>query len=142
MLKEKFVECYNEFINKRYQSDEAANLQTKLAELLKQEQELTALRVNYMVSIEGYKTEMDKLRSEIKEVSKNIEKVKIRSLTKDDYMQINEFSDEKVDKFIEKVTNHKNVVTFIFINGVRISRSYSNGQPGNQKGWAEKRRKH
>ena len=46
--------------------------------------------------------------------------------------------EEKLKKFITKVIVLKGTVTFVFYNGVEISRSYSNGKPGNTKGWNKK----
>ena len=46
----------------------------------------------------------------------------------------------EVEKFIDKVIIHKCVVTFIFINGVSISRPYTNGKSGNKIGWLDRKK--
>ena len=49
-----------------------------------------------------------------------------------------EFDEEKMKKFITKVVVTRWLVTFVFYNGVRISREYTNGQAGNKPGWNKK----
>ena len=61
-----------------------------------------------------------------------------KAVRESDYRCITEFNEEKVRKFITKVIVSKNTVTFVFYNGVSISREYSNGQPGNKPGWNKK----
>lgn len=62
------------------------------------------------------------------------------TVDKADFTQITEYDDDKVEKFVERVTINNNVVTFTFINGAEISREYTNGPSGNQKGWRDKQR--
>lgn len=52
---------------------------------------------------------------------------------------ITEFDPEKVEKFITKVIVRRWTVTFVFYNGVEITRAYTNGPSGNQVGWKQKR---
>ena len=46
---------------------------------------------------------------------------------------------EKVEKFITKVIVRRWTVTFVFYNGVEITRAYTNGPSGNQAGWKQKK---
>jgi DNA invertase Pin-like site-specific DNA recombinase len=140
VLKDKFVDCYNEFVSKKYESDDVERLNKQFGSLLEQEQELNVLKINGLISLEGFKSEVDKLREEMNIIRKKIDEYKIRGLTKNDYVPITQYDDDKVIKFIEKVTILNSVVTFHFINGVKISRPYDNGPSGNQKGWKNKRR--
>lgn len=140
VLKEKFVECYNEFILNRQENDAQDTLRIRLDELIKQEQELNAMRVNKLIALEDYKSEFGKLKTEIEHVKNEINKYKVRSLSKSDYEPIAEFKEEKVDKFLDKVTIHRKVVTFTFINGVRLSRAYDNGKGGNKIGWLDRKK--
>lgn len=52
VLKEKFTECYNEYIANRYENDEVERLNNNLAGLLRQEQELTVLKINGLIKLE------------------------------------------------------------------------------------------
>ena len=45
----------------------------------------------------------------------------------------------KVEKFITKVIVRKGTVTFVFYNGVEITKPFTNGPAGNQKGWMQKK---
>ena len=62
VLKEKFVECYNEFIALKGEGDTLAELNQQLAWLLEQERELNALKVNRMIEIADYNTEWKAVR--------------------------------------------------------------------------------
>ena len=53
-------------------------------------------------------------------------------------LELKEFDEEKMKKFITKVVVTRWLVTFVFYNGVRISRTYTNGQAGNKPGWNKK----
>lgn len=140
VLYEKFVECYNEFIQMKYENPLMQRVKQELQQLLSQEQELIALKVNGMVSIEAYNKEVTAVRAEIDRVKSEILKYSLYDIRKSDFKQITEFDEEKVDKFIDKVTIHKGVVTFTFINGVSISRPYTNGPSGNQVGWLDRKK--
>ncbi len=137
VLNEKFVECYNEFITMKYENTNLKNAKQQLQLLLAQEQELTALKVNRMINPQSYHQEVTIIREEVKRVKSEILKYNSNDLKKSDFRQITEFNEEKVEKFIDKVIIHKWVVTFIFINGVSISRPYTNGKAGNKSGWLE-----
>ena len=139
VLREKFIECYNEFILQNYVSCEADKLHDKLNKLLAQGQELNALRINRLINSDDYKSEHRSILSEIEKIKTELDEYKVRSLTKKDYTPITEFSEEKAAKFITKVTVKQNTVTFVFINGVKISRPYTNGTPGNSKGWLNRK---
>lgn len=141
VLKDKFVECYNEFVNQRYTGVSEQTMNERLDRLLEQEQELNALKVNRLIELAEYRAEMDDIKQEILTLKNEIAKSKARKIAKSEYKQITEFDENKVERFIEKVTIHPGVVTFTFINGVSLSRPYSNGQPGNQTGWQDKKRR-
>lgn len=138
VLKEKFVEAYNEFIANKPKDDIEEKLREKLKILLKDESELTALKVNRLIEIKAYNSEVEIIRKQIKDVNDELNKHLMRSIAKKDYVHIDEFDEAKVHKFIDIVIiNHYNV-TFRFINGTEITKPYNNGKPGNKKGWNEK----
>jgi DNA invertase Pin-like site-specific DNA recombinase len=138
VLKEKFVECYNEFIANRYENVDVEAMRQEQCELLEQERELTALKVNHLIDIGDYDREVKVIRERLGVIGNEMAKQVMSGLTDADLEPITEYSDEKVEQFIEKVTINKKVVTFTFINGVSISKPYDNGRGGNKKGWYER----
>lgn len=138
VLKAKFVECYNEFVSTRKDNDTVKNYKIMIERLIKLENELTALKVNRMIPLEAYNSEIAKIRAQINELRGKVSAYDIKGITRADYTPITEFDESKVEKFLDHVEILDKVVTFVFINGAKISREYDNGQPGNQKGWREK----
>ena len=134
VLKTKFVECFNEFVESHRENDTLIALKRKLAMLVDDERNLQRLNINRLISHKDYTAENDKLRKEIAVVTEQIGEQELRGVTKSDFNPIAEFEEEKVEKFIDKVTVYPATVTFTFINGVTISREYNNGPSGNQKG--------
>lgn len=53
-------------------------------------------------------------------------------------VKITEFDEAKVAKFITKIIVRRWMVTFVFYNGAKITKAYSNGQAGNKPGWNKK----
>lgn len=139
VLKEKFVECYNEFIAQRGNDDATLKLRQQRAELLEQERELNALKINRMIEIADYNAEWKELKVKIDAITHDIDMREIRGIDKSDYVPITEFEADKVEKFLDHVEIVPYNITFVFINGARISREYTNGPSGNRPGWAERR---
>jgi len=68
-----------------------------------------------------------------------INEMEMQGVSQKDYKPITEFDEEKVDKFIDKVVVKGKAITFIFMNGAKISRKFDNGHAGNSKGWLERK---
>ena len=139
VLKEKFVECYNEFTAIKGEGDSLLALNQQLAWLLEQERELNALKVNRMIEIADYNAEWKAVKAQIDDINKQIEKQSIQKLTKTDLVPITEYDESKVETFLDYAVMTPKKITFIFINGVEISREYTNGASGNAKGWYGRR---
>lgn len=135
VLKEKFVEVYNEFIETKPDNEIVTEIKKRIEELIAEETELNALRVNHLIEISDYNYEVEKVRDEIKENTQELNRYLMRGVTKSDFVKIDEFDENKVNKFIEKIIIDNYQVTFCFTNGISISRKYTNGPSGNQKGW-------
>ena len=133
------MECYNEFIALKGEGDTLAELNQQLAWLLEQERELNALKVNRMIEIADYNTEWKAVKAQIDDINKQIEKQSIRKLTKADLIPITEYDEGKVEMFLDYAVMTPKKITFVFINGVEISREYTNGASGNAKGWYDRR---
>lgn len=135
VLKEKFVESYNEFIEHHLDNDRLKRLKNQITALVNAERELKMLYVNRMLNSEDYKKENTNIRNEIAYINDQITANEMRGLSRSDYKPITEYDEDKVNKFIESVSINHSIVTFKFINGVEISREFTNGSPGNKKGW-------
>ena len=133
------MECYNEFVREIGNTDELLELRDRQRKLLEQERELNALRVNRMREISDYHTEIVKVREQITECNKQIALHEMRGARKEDLVEIKEFDDSKVEIFLEKAVVLNHTITFTFINGMSISREYTNGHGGNTAGWLDRR---
>ena len=63
----------------------------------------------------------------------------MRGARKEDLVEIKEFDDSKVEIFLEKAVVLNHTIPFTFINGMSISREYTNGHGGNTAGWLDRR---
>lgn len=138
VLREKFIEAYNEFVTQRPQGDSIAALQSVVSELKAEESELAALRMQRLITEADFRAEQRRIKAKINELTAKINEQRSKEVTENDYTTITEFDEVKVAKFITKVIMRKGVVTFVFYNGAKIRRAYSNGQAGNKPGWNKK----
>ena len=138
VLEEKFVECYNEFVRLRPEGQTTTKLQEEMDKLYGYERELAKLQQQHLISDSIFATEQGKIKEKIKTLMEQIAEQRSKMIRESDYSPITKFSEEKVQKFITKVKVLPNTLTFVFYNGVEISRTYTNGQPGNKKGWNKK----
>lgn len=138
ILKEKFVEAYNEFVRERPLSNAAAEIAGEIHKLERADDELSWLALRGLLPKEAYGAERQQIKEKLNACRSQLQKLK-RDQNRDlDYSPITEVSEEKLKEFITKVIVLKGTVTFVFYNGVEISRSYTNGKPGNSKGWNKK----
>jgi len=138
VIKEKFVEAYNEFVTKRPQGESAIILQQTIERLKREERELAELRMQRLIPEDAFREEQRRIKAQIDELNKRYTEQRTKTVRESDFTIITEYSDEKVEKFITRVVITKGVVTFTFYNGVEISRDYNNGQAGNKVGWNKK----
>ena len=97
--------------------------------------ELSRLALNGLISASDYNKEKDALSNKLLELKIKKSKIRPSAMSESDFAIIDRFDENKVNKFITKVIINKNMVTFVFYNGAKLSRPYTNGQAGNQKGW-------
>lgn len=138
ILKEKFVEAYNEFVRERPLSNAAAEIAGEIQKLERADDELSWLALCGLLPKTAYSVERQQIKEKLNAKRTQLQKLKCNQNRDLDYSLITEFSEEKLKEFITKVIVLKGTVTFVFYNGVEISRSYSNGKPGNAKGWNKK----
>ena len=94
--------------------------------------------MQHLIPESAYREEQRSIKAQVTELTSKIIEQKGKAVRESDFEIIEEFDPEKVEKFITKVIMSKGVVTFEFYNGVKISREYTNGQPGNKPGWNKK----
>lgn len=135
VLREKFVDAYNEFVTTRPQGETVTALQNQIAQLRAEEKDLTALAMKHLVPDVAFHEEQCRLKKEIAKLTEKVNQQRSKYVREKDFVIIEEFDPAKVEKFITKVIVSKGTVTFVFFNGVQISRTYTNGQPGNKPGW-------
>ena len=139
VLRDKFIEAYNEFVTQRPQGDNIAALQSVVSGLKKEESELAALRMQRLITEAGFRAEQRRIKTKITELTAKINEQRSKEVTESDYTTITEFDEAKVAKFITKVIVRRWMVTFVFYNVAKITRAYSNGQAGNKPGWNKKK---
>lgn len=137
VLREKFIEAYNEFVTDRPQANSVLAMQEIIAKLEQEEAELAALTLRHLLPVSTLHSEQRRIKAQIRELQQKISEQS--SVSDHDYTPIAEFIEEKLKKFVKKVFVSKGTVTFLFYNGISISKEYSNGQPGNKPGWKQKK---
>lgn len=139
VLREKFMEAYNEFVTTRPQGHTIEALQSVVQELREEEAALAELRRQRLIPESAYKTEQRRIKTQLTELTTKINEQRSKFVCESDFNIIKEFDPEKVEKFITKVIVHRWTVTFVFYNDIKITKAYSNGPSGNQKGWLKKK---
>jgi len=138
VLREKFVAAYNQFVRERPLGHSIEAMQSVILDLRQEEKELAELRMQKLIPDRAYRAEQRRIKSQINALSAEINEQRSKTVCDGDMTPIAEFDAEKVDKFITKVKISKGIITFVFYNGVEISRKYDNGPSGNQRGWKQK----
>jgi len=141
VLKAKFIEAYNEFVTMGYKGAEDGRIAETLSKLYAEEKELIQLSARGWISKSDYETEHRAIREQIVRLERQAEEIRIAAISSSDCKAITEFDEEKLHRFVKKVTLRDWVVTFEFYNGVTVSRDYTNGQHGNIQDWVREHRK-
>lgn len=139
VLREKFIAAYNEFVTKRPQGDTIEDLHSLVTELRTEESDLARLRMQRLIPEEAFRTEQQRIKNRIATLTAKINEQRSKIVRESDFTIIEDFDPEKVEKFITKVIVRKGTVTFVFYNGVKITKTYTNGPAGNQVGWKQKK---
>ncbi len=138
VLREKFIEAYNEFVTQRPQSTAIETLQTTIQQLRSQEQELATLLMRKLITEKDFRTEQQRIKREIRQHQEKLQELQRNTVKESDYTTITEFDETKIPLFLQRIIIHDYHVTFRFFNGVEITKGYTNGQPGNKPGWNRK----
>lgn len=139
VLNELFVEAYNEFVDTKKLYMSTTNLAAEKEKLLENERKLKALYIRQLLSGDDYKSELKAILAEIDVVDK---KMKLQAMNDVDAKQakpIQTFEGDKVKEYLDRAVVNGDKITFEFINGCKITKTFDNGKPGNKKGWMERR---
>lgn len=112
----------------------------KLARVIDEERELNRLKVRGLIARKAFNTDMKGLEMQRVALEMELNIINKAAVQINKTITIEELTDELVSRVIKKVIVLDWTVTFVFYNGVEISREYSNGKPGNQVGWADRKR--
>ena len=104
-----------------------------LTELLATEQELNALHAKGYISDMQYRAEKEKVLDEIKSREATIQALQSKKLNEKKFEKSAVFTNDIAD-FLIQATVKDWTVTFEFMNGVKITKSYTNGRAGNVNG--------
>lgn len=138
VLKEKFVEAYNEFVRERPAGDAEQLLSAERKTLEEEAHRLASLHLRRLLSDASYEKEMQTVRERIKEIDKRVEDIRGRNVKASDHTPITAFDETKMKQFLRGIAVGGHTVTFTFYNDAQIQKTYDNGKPGNQKGWNRK----
>ena len=141
VLKEKFIEAYNEFVTMDYKGEEDGNIAQELKRLYAEEKELIQLAARGWIAKSDFDTEHKAIREQIVALERKAEEIRLAAISSSDCEPITSFDEDKLHRFIRKVALRNWVVTFEFYNGVTISRDYTNGQHGNIQDWVREHRR-
>ncbi len=139
VLKEKFVEAYNEFIERRPEGDSVVAMQEVLADLQQQERDLAELAMQHLIPQDAYNEERKSIKEQITAINEKITERRSKRVPESEHVPITQFDADKAIRFLTKVIVERFTVTFVFYNGAKVSRNYDNGQPGNKPGWNKKK---
>lgn len=140
VLKDKFVEAYNEFVENRRFGDEEDIAEQELKRINKEENELISLNIRGLINKYDYEHDRAEMQDKRKKLEKRVRDYKQAHMGRGSVKPIVGFDEDIMGRVIKGITIQDYVVTFEFYNGVKISKSYTNGPSGNQKGWKDKKR--
>jgi len=142
VLKEKFVEVFNEFLQHDYVGVSDKAWRDELARLYAEEKELMRAFARGYITKTAYESEQQTILGRIKEIEKCLSDMRVVNLqTSRGFKAIEYFDEDIYHRFVRKVTLRDWVVTFEFYNGATVSRTYTNGQHGNIQDWVKKHRR-
>ncbi len=139
VIEEKFIEAYNEFVEKKRYGEEENNLHIEFKRLNAEERELIALKARGLITLADYEHDCEEIVRQRMNVENQIKMQRSAYFKRGELKSITECDEDLISRVIKEVTIRNWTVTFEFYNGVKISRPYTNGKGGNQKGWKEKK---
>lgn len=139
VLEKLLTEAYNECLDKNFEYSGLAEEYKKLKSLLETERELKALHVKGYISDVKYKAESTKILDEIKTREQTIQTLQSNKMLEKQFTKSAVFTKDMAD-FLIQATVKDWKITFEFANGIKITKSYTNGRAGNVNGKLCKRK--
>ncbi len=133
VIEQSLIESYNECLDSRYAYSGAETEYQRLKELLATEQELKSLHAKGYISDEQYRTENEKILNEIKCREATIQALQEKKMIDRRFEKSAVFTKNMADFLIRAIVKDW-TVTFEFMNGIKITKSYTNGRAGNVNG--------
>lgn len=138
VLREKFIESYNEFVTLHPQGESVDRIQALIDQLYAEEQKLAGLMIRKLISEQDFRTEQQSIKAQIREQQERMHQLQRSVIKESEFTPITEFDESKLKLFITQIIMKRNTVIFHFYNGVEITKEYTNGQAGNKVGWKKK----
>lgn len=135
VLRECYIAAFNEFVGIRVESDSLKAIQDEIKRLREQDQQFYDLHFKRYINNIDYMTEHKRISVRIAELEREDMAKSQDNLYKAFKKKMTEFDESTIDKFLKAVTVSNWTVTFIFKNGVTITKPYTNGTAGNKPGW-------
>ena len=139
VLKEKFVEAYNEFVLNELKPKEEESLINEKNALLEQQKDLIRLNTHGWVKSDFYESENASIKAKIDSIDARLQSFAKHNVGKIKLTPIQKFSEEKLFLTIEKVVVHMYVLEFYFYNGVVIEKTYTNRKKHRRDGIKSKK---
>ena len=127
------IEAYNESLDANNDVNGITEQEEVLRKLIANEQELRQLRAKGYISESKCREETDKILIKIKEQETLIKNLRTRDMVKGKYKKSDEMT-EQMAEFLVKATVKDWKITFVFQNGYKTTKEYTNGRAGNVKG--------
>ena len=99
------------------------------------------MKVKGLITKADFVKDMRELEKKRMDLELELNNLKKSGVQKNSTITIEDLNEDIVSRVIKKVIVHEWIVTFVFYNGVEISREFTNGKPGNQVGWQDKKRR-
>ena len=103
--------------------------------MLRDERELLRLRTKGIMEHQEYTVEVEAVRAEIRCIDEQTGKMKAQTIRANECKPISEFDADRLERFISKIIVRNYTVTFVFVNGIRIEKTYKNGKHGDIRDW-------
>lgn len=126
VLKEKFVEAYNEFSITKGNNDYMNEIQNEINNLSNDENELMRLYTNGWIGLSDYEKSHKPIVDKIKELTDKLKSLRNKNITSTDFNKITEFDEDKVYKFLSNIVIGRWNIEFHFYNGITIKKEFTN----------------
>lgn len=116
VLKDKFVEAYNEFVENRRFGDEEDIAEQELKRINKEENELISLNIRGLINKYDYEHDRAEMQDKRKKLEKRVREYKQAHMGRGSVKPIVGFDEDIMGRVIKGITIQDYVVTFEFYN--------------------------